>query len=77
MRTGHTVTTHLTILGAEGKALLRSGRDFIVRLLKSGVKPSISGDLWSDNGMGLFGIYAHWHHRDVGDGEGADGLSGV
>ena len=23
------------------------------------VKPSISGDLWSDNGMGLFGIYAH------------------
>jgi len=34
-------------------------RDFIVRLIKSGVKPSISGDLWSDNGMGLFGIYAH------------------
>ena len=29
------------------------------RLLKSGVKPSISGDLWSENGMGLFGIYAH------------------
>ena len=25
----------------------------------SGVKPSISGDLWSDNGMSLFGIYAH------------------
>ena len=22
------------------------------------VKVSISGDLWSDNGMGLFGIYA-------------------
>ena len=22
-------------------------------------QPSISGDLWSDNGMGLFGIYAH------------------
>ena len=29
----------------EGKAL---GRDFIVRLIKSGVKPSISGDLWSE-----------------------------
>ena len=35
------------------------GRDFIVRLLKSGVKVSIAGDLWSDNGMGPFGIYAH------------------
>ena len=23
------------------------------------VKPSISGDLWSEGGMGLFGIYAH------------------
>ena len=43
-------------MGAEGKAL---GRDFIMRLIKSGVKPSISGDLWSDNGMGLFGIFAH------------------
>ena len=47
---------HLSLLGAEGKAL---GRDFIVRLIKSGVKPTISGDLWSDGGMGLFGIYAH------------------
>ena len=34
-------------------------RDFLVRLLKSGVKPTISGDLWSESGMGLFGIYAH------------------
>jgi hypothetical protein len=25
----------------------------------SGVKISITGDLWSENGMGLFGIYAH------------------
>ena len=46
----------LSLLGAEGKAL---GRDVIVRLIKSGVKPTISGDLWSDGGMGLFGIYAH------------------
>ena len=30
-----------------------------MRLIKSGVKPSISGDLWSEGGMGLFGIYAH------------------
>ena len=32
-------------------------RDFVVRLLRSGVKPTITGDLWSENGMGLFGIY--------------------
>ena len=36
--------------------LMLLGRDFVVRLLKSGVKPTISGDLWSDSGMGLFGI---------------------
>ena len=46
----------IKLLGQEGKAL---GRDFVVRLLKSGVKPSITGDLWSEGGMGLFGIYAH------------------
>ena len=51
-----TVRTQLKLLGADGKAL---GRDFVVRLLKSGVKPSISGDLWSESGMGLFGIYTH------------------
>ena len=51
-----TVRTQLKLLGADGKAL---GRAFVVRLLKSGVKPSISGDLWSESGMGLFGIYAH------------------
>ena len=33
-----TVTTHLSLLGAEGKAV---ARDFIVWLLKSGVKPTI------------------------------------
>ena len=43
------------MLGQEGKVL---GRDFVVRLLKSGVKPSITGDLWSEGGMGLFGICA-------------------
>ena len=46
----------ITLLGADGKEV---ARDFIKRLLRSGVKVSISGDLWSDNGMGLFGIYAH------------------
>ena len=51
-----TIRSTLHLLGVEGKAL---GRDFIVRLLKSGVKVSIAGDLWSDNGMGPFGIYAH------------------
>ena len=50
-----TVRNELALLGGEGKAL---GRDFIVRLIKSGVKPSISGDLWSEGGMGLFGIFA-------------------
>ena len=48
--------THLTLLGVEGKAV---ARDFLVRLLRSGFKPSITGDLWSEKGMGLFGIYAH------------------
>ncbi|KAL1505059.1 hypothetical protein AB1Y20_008819 [Prymnesium parvum] len=40
------------------------GRDFLLRLIKSGVnKPSITGDLWSEAaGMGLFGIYAHGMH---------------
>ena len=51
-----TVRKEIALLGSDGKAL---GRDFIVRLIKSGVKPTISGDLWSDNGMGLSGIYAH------------------
>ena len=50
------MSKHLTLLGLEGKTL---ARDFVVRLLKSGVKPSITGDLWSEGGMGLFGIYAH------------------
>lgn len=51
-----TLGKHLMLLGHEGKAL---GRDFIVRLIKSGVRPTITGDLWSESGMGLFGIYAH------------------
>ena len=51
----HTVRNEIALLGSEGKAL---GRDFLVRLIKSGVKPTISGDLWSQDGMGLFGIYA-------------------
>ena len=51
-----TVRKDIKMLGEEGKTL---GRDFVMRLLKSGVKPSISGDLWSEGGMGLFGIYAH------------------
>ena len=51
-----TVGSQLKLLGSEGKVL---GRDFILRLLNSGVKPSITGDLWSEGGMGLFGIYAH------------------
>ena len=51
-----TVRKELWLLGEDGKGV---GRDFIKRLIMSGVKPSITGDLWSDNGMGLFGIYAH------------------
>ena len=35
------------------------GHDFIVRLINSGVRPGITGDLWSEGGMGLFGIFAH------------------
>ncbi|KAL1520343.1 hypothetical protein AB1Y20_021933 [Prymnesium parvum] len=51
-----TLGKHLMLLGQEGKTL---GRDFLLRLIKSGVKPSITGDLWSESGMGRFGIYAH------------------
>ena len=51
-----TVRRQLQLLGAEGKAI---SRDFLVRCLASGVKISITGDLWSENGMGLFGIFAH------------------
>ena len=57
----NTVRDHITLLGKEGMAI---GRDFVVRLLNSGVKPSISGDLWSEGGMGLFGIYAHGINED-------------
>ena len=41
------------MLVVEGKAL---GRDLIVRLVESGVKPSVSGDLWSDGGMIAFSV---------------------
>ncbi|KOO30194.1 zinc finger bed domain-containing protein 1-like protein [Chrysochromulina tobinii] len=51
-----TVHRHLQLLGVEAKA---NARNFLVRCLKAGIKISITGDLWSDNGMGLFGIYAH------------------
>ena len=52
----NTVHRHLQLLGAEGKAI---ARNFLVRCLKSGIKISMTGDLWSENGMGLFGMYAH------------------
>ena len=51
-----TIKRHLQLLGAEGKAI---ARDFCSNLIKSGIKISITGDLWSSGGMGLFGIYAH------------------
>ena len=54
--TDDTVRRHLQLLGAEGKGI---ARNFVVRCLASGIKISITGDLWSENGMGLFGIYAH------------------
>ena len=41
-----TLNHHLAQLGAEGKA---AARIFCRRLLKSGEKISITGDLWSDN----------------------------
>jgi len=51
-----TVHRHLQILGRDGKAI---AHDFLLRLLASGCKVSITGDLWSEGGMGLFGVYAH------------------
>ena len=66
-----TVRRQLQLLGAEGKAI---ARDFLVRCLASGVKISITGDLWSENGMGLFGslrmecLLSRWKisHRTCG-----------
>ena len=68
-----TVRRQLQLLGAEGKAI---ARDFLVRCLSSGVKIliSITGDLWSENGMGLFGslrmecLLSRWKisHRTCG-----------
>ena len=52
----NTVGNDITLLGKEGKVI---ARDFLVRLIKSGVKPTISVALWSEGDMGLFGIYAH------------------
>ena len=46
-------------------------------IIKSGVKPSISGDLWSEGGMGPIRHLCARHHRDLGNGEGADRLGGV
>jgi len=37
---------------------------FFKKLIKSGAKPSITGDLWSDGGMGLFGVCAHGINND-------------
>lgn len=54
--TCETVRRHLKLLGAEGKG---NARNFLLRCLRSGIKISLTGDLWSENGMGLFGIYAH------------------
>ena len=52
----NTIRSALKLIGAEARVIaLNKVRGWLV----SGVKFSMSGDLWSDSGMGLFGIYAH------------------
>jgi hypothetical protein len=51
-----TVNRQLKFLGAEGKV---NARNFLVRCLKAGIRITITGDLWSEDGMGLFAMYAH------------------
>ena len=61
-----TVRHHLSLIGSEAKVL---AKNFVKGLLRSGVKASLSGDLWSDSGMGLFGIYAHGINYKTWDSE--------
>ena len=56
-----TVRNHLDVLGEMGK---NNARVCLKKLIKSGAKPSIAGDLWSDGGMGLFGVCAHGINND-------------
>ena len=52
------VKKHLDLLGAEGKEISRSMRA-LAPLGRQGKHQRRPVELWSDNGMGLFGIYAH------------------
>ena len=47
---------HISLLGIEGKNI---AREWIKQLILSGILVSISGDLWSEGGIGLFGIKGH------------------
>ena len=46
--------SHLRLMSSHGKAV---GLDFIIHLICSVQKLIITGNLWSDSGMALFGIY--------------------
>ena len=57
-----TVMQHAVAMGMEGK---EECADFHRELLADGVKPAVSGDLWSKNSTALFGLVSHGIRREV------------
>jgi len=57
-----TVKQHIYSMAMDGKA---EAKEFHQAMLKDGVKPAASGDLWSKNGTALFGLVSHGIVRTV------------
>ena len=55
-----TVKNHVTAMAVEGK---NECKEFHNELLSTGIKPTASGDLWSKNGLALFGLVSHGIRR--------------
>ena len=55
-----TVKQHLTALSMDGR---NEAKLFNESLLEDGIKPSVSGDLWSAHGTALFGMVSHGVER--------------
>lgn len=57
-----TVKHHVTLMALEGKNEVAA---FHAELARQGIKPAASGDLWSKNGVALFGLVSHGIRRHV------------
>ena len=62
-----TVSQYIAMLESEGRDICRK---FVEATLKQGTKPVISSDLWSKNGLALFGLLVHgidedWKMREL------------